>query len=149
MRTTKTPRYPLGDWVKKVRFLTLRLKWQSLIPWNLSRGTTFLTRLHVHTAKTQISTGIRQLLSELFSVCRSDSKGSQMVLCTDLKTLIRLRECAGWFESSLGIHIRRYVFSRYESNDNLLSQEIGDDRFIMNGFTYTGILYHVFCLDFV
>ena len=27
------------------------------------------------------------------------------------KTLIRLRECAGWFESSLGADVRRYFFS--------------------------------------
>ena len=29
------------------------------------------------------------------------------------KTLIRLRWCAGWIESSLGAHARRYVFSRW------------------------------------
>ena len=29
-----------------------------------------------------------------------------------MKILIRLRGCAGWFESSLGTHVRRYVFSR-------------------------------------
>ena len=28
------------------------------------------------------------------------------------KTLIRLRECAAWFEFSLGAHVKRYVFSR-------------------------------------
>ena len=27
-------------------------------------------------------------------------------------TLIRLRGCAGWFESLLGAHVRKYVFSR-------------------------------------
>ena len=27
------------------------------------------------------------------------------------KTLIRLRACAGWFDSSLGAHVRRYYFS--------------------------------------
>ena len=27
------------------------------------------------------------------------------------KTLIRLRRCAGWFESTLGEYVRRYVFS--------------------------------------
>ena len=29
-----------------------------------------------------------------------------------VKILIRLRECTGWFESSLGAHVRRYVFWR-------------------------------------
>ena len=33
-----------------------------------------------------------------------------------LKILIRLRECAGWSESSLGAHIQRYVFWRWGSN---------------------------------
>ena len=28
-----------------------------------------------------------------------------------MKTLIRLRGCASWFESSLDVHVRRYVFS--------------------------------------
>ena len=31
------------------------------------------------------------------------------------KTLISLRTCAGWSETSLGAHVRRYVFSRYGS----------------------------------
>ena len=30
-----------------------------------------------------------------------------------VKILIRLRECAVWSESSLGAHVRRYVFWRY------------------------------------
>ena len=30
-------------------------------------------------------------------------------------TLIRLPGCAGWFESSMGTHVRRYVFSCYGS----------------------------------
>ena len=34
-----------------------------------------------------------------------------------VKILIRLRVCAGWSESSLGAHFRRYVFQRYGSND--------------------------------
>ena len=29
-----------------------------------------------------------------------------------MKTLIRLRGGAGWFESQLGVHVRRYAFSR-------------------------------------
>ena len=29
-----------------------------------------------------------------------------------VKILIRLRECAGWSESSLGAHVQRYVFCR-------------------------------------
>ena len=33
------------------------------------------------------------------------------------KTLIRLRGWAGWFDSSLGAHVKRYVFSRCGSND--------------------------------
>ena len=33
-----------------------------------------------------------------------------------VKILIRLRECAGWSESSLGAHVRRYVFWRCGSN---------------------------------
>ena len=31
------------------------------------------------------------------------------------KTLIRLRWCAGWSESSLGAHVRRYIFSHCAS----------------------------------
>ena len=41
-----------------------------------------------------------------------------------VKVLIRLRECAGWSESSLGAHVRRYVFWRYGS-------------FILHGITKT------------
>ena len=29
-----------------------------------------------------------------------------------MKTMIRLRECVGWFESSLGAYVKRYVLSR-------------------------------------
>ena len=42
-----------------------------------------------------------------------------------VKILIRLRECTGWSESSLGAHVRRYVFCRRDSyilaifNENL------------------------------
>ena len=32
------------------------------------------------------------------------------------KILIRLRECAGWSESSLGAYVLRYIFGRYGSN---------------------------------
>ena len=31
------------------------------------------------------------------------------------KTLIRLRGITGWFESPLGAHVRRYVFSRCDT----------------------------------
>ena len=31
------------------------------------------------------------------------------------KTLIRLHGCAGWFESSLGAHVRRYGFSQFRT----------------------------------
>ena len=33
-----------------------------------------------------------------------------------VKIRIRLRECAGWSESSLGAHVRRYVFCRFGPN---------------------------------
>ena len=33
-----------------------------------------------------------------------------------VKILIRLRECASWSESSLGAHVRRYVFRRFRSS---------------------------------
>ena len=39
-----------------------------------------------------------------------DSSGCEDSLCGQWR-LIRLHWCAGWFESSLGKHIRRYVFS--------------------------------------
>ena len=39
------------------------------------------------------------------------------------KTLIRLRGCAGWLESSLGVHVIRHVFSRYGTLD-VMSEEI-------------------------
>ena len=41
-----------------------------------------------------------------------DSQGCKSSSCGKMKTLIRLRECAGWFESSLGAHARQYIFSR-------------------------------------
>ena len=36
-----------------------------------------------------------------------------------VKSLIRLRECAGWSESSLSAQVQRYVFCRCGSNTNL------------------------------
>ena len=36
----------------------------------------------------------------------------KLFLMWTTNTLIRLRECAGWFESYFGAHVRRYVFSR-------------------------------------
>ena len=41
------------------------------------------------------------------------------------KALISLRDCAGWFESSLGAHVRRYVFGRCRSYDCYNWQDIG------------------------
>ena len=41
------------------------------------------------------------------------------------KTLIRLRGSTGWFESSLGALIRRYVFSRW------ISYDLEDDALIL------------------
>ena len=40
-----------------------------------------------------------------------DSQGCKVSSCRQ-RRLIRLCGCAGWFESSLGAHVRRYVFSR-------------------------------------
>ena len=45
-----------------------------------------------------------------------------------VKILIRLRECAGWSESSLGAHIRRYFFCRCDSNG-----------IVMNGMCTAGV----------
>ena len=42
-----------------------------------------------------------------------DSQGCKVFFIRTTKTLIRLRACAVWFESSLGAHVRRYFFSRY------------------------------------
>ena len=44
-----------------------------------------------------------------------DSKWHQCSSCGQ-RRLIRLCGCTGWFESSLGAHVRRYVFSRCGSN---------------------------------
>ena len=44
------------------------------------------------------------------SACAFDSQGCKISSCGQLR-LIRLRGCAGWFESSFGAHVRRYVFS--------------------------------------
>ena len=38
-------------------------------------------------------------------------------LCEDNKILIRQCRCAGWFKSSLGIHVRWYVFLNSGSNN--------------------------------
>ena len=63
-------------------------------------------------AKIQISLRIRAVWSEssLGTFWRaSDAK----FFHADNTTLIRQRENAGWFESSLGAHVRRYVVLRY------------------------------------
>ena len=50
----------------------------------------------------------------LFRICPRrilDNKGCKVSSCGQ-RRLIRLRGCAVWSESSLGAHVRRYVFSR-------------------------------------
>ena len=42
-------------------------------------------------------------------------KRMQTFFMLTTKTLIRLRGCAGWSESSLGAYVRRYVFGHYGS----------------------------------
>ena len=38
---------------------------------------------------------------------------SQLSKICSVKILVRLRKCAGWSESKLGAHVRRYVFCRW------------------------------------
>ena len=50
-----------------------------------------------------------------------------------VKILFTLRECAGWSESSLGTHIRRYTFSRsssyyYTASVNINNVESNSDE---------------------
>ena len=67
---------------------------------------------HVRPTKTQISLRIRTVWSEpSMSACRNFP--SLSIQNTPVKILIRLRECAGWSESSLGAYFGRYVFCRY------------------------------------
>ena len=48
-------------------------------------------------------------------ICAQRSFRSQSFFMRTTKTLIRLRGCAGWSESSLGAHVRRYIFLRCSS----------------------------------
>ena len=59
----------------------------------------------------QISLRIRAVWSEpSLSSCRNfSSLAIQKSLNRSVKVLIRLRECAGWSESSLGVHVRFYL----------------------------------------
>ena len=53
---------------------------------------------------------LRSLISN-FTVRILDRQGCKVYSC-EQRRLIRLCGCADWFESSLGEHVRRYVFSR-------------------------------------
>ena len=61
-------------------------------------------KITVRPAKTQISLGIRPVLS-VFAVRSIDSLRTQAFFMRTAKTLIRLCGCPGWFESSLGAHV--------------------------------------------
>ena len=64
---------------------------------------------HVRTQKTRISLRIRTVWSDSsLSACRH--LASLAIQTAPVKILIRLRECAGWSESSLGVHFQMCVF---------------------------------------
>ena len=46
--------------------------------------------------------------------------------------LIRMCGYASWFESSLGEHIRRYIFSRWDSNDPMLIVNKSKYQYVLN-----------------
>ena len=66
---------------------------------------------HVGQTKIQISLRIRAVWSELRCSYEETLHLCMSKMCP-VKILIRLCECAGWFESSLGAQVRRYVFWR-------------------------------------
>ena len=74
----------------------------------MSRNSRKRTFGHVRPANIQISLRIRRI----FTGRIWDNQGCKVSSFGQLR-LIRLCGCAGWSESSLGAHIRRYVFLRF------------------------------------
>ena len=73
----------------------------------ISRNARKRTFGHVRPAKIQISVSDQNIHRVHFGRARTQS------FCMwTTTTLIRLCECAGWFESLLGAHVRRYFLSR-------------------------------------
>ena len=63
-----------------------------------------------------------------------------------VKILIRLRECAGWSESSRGAHVHRYNFWRFGSY-LLLRFYFWYCALILQSFDYALCIQHEHCID--
>ena len=101
--------------VGKACYKPNKLIWQKLPQYKMSRIVRERTFVYKRQAKIQINLRIRTVWSEssLGAFCIAWLKS---VFMRTTKTLIRPHWCSGWFESSLGAHIRRYVFSRCVPN---------------------------------
>ena len=79
---------------------------------------------HVRSAKIQIRLRICAVWSES-SLCAFWKDLTLSFIMRANKSLIRPPGCAGWFESSQGAHVRKYVFSRCGSNiKNHISSDV-------------------------
>ena len=63
-----------------------------------------------------------------------------------VKILIRLRECGGWSESSLGAHVRRYVFWLCGSNKQIECSFVSD-ALTYSHVTWRNIVRNKICLN--
>ena len=79
--------------------------------WHFSRNIRNRTSGHVRPANVQISLRIRAVWSE-FSLAAFWIAMDANFFMRTTKTLTGLRGCAGWYESSFGAQVTRYIFSR-------------------------------------
>ena len=88
----------------------------------LSLNTRKYTFWNVRPTTTPIGLRIRAVWSES-SLFHQETQHHWLSKMRPAKILIRLRECAGWSESSPDAHVQRYVFWRYGSYKEGLSLE--------------------------
>ena len=84
--------------------------------WNITAATAENVPSNVRPANIQISLRICAAWSES-SLPHLGWPRMQSFVSRTTKALIRLRWCAGWFEPSLDVHVRRYVSWRCGSNN--------------------------------
>ena len=74
---------------------------------------------YVRSVKTDQTAHLRSLI-RVFAGRSTDNQGYSYYRST-VKTLLRLRVCAGWFESAIGAHVWKYIFSHSGSVSHMRS----------------------------
>ena len=101
----------LNQWLIHYSGIYIHMKFRN----HMSRNVRKRTFWHVRPTKTQISLRVRAVWSES-SLSTWRNFVSLAIQNAPMKILMRLCECAGWSESSLGADFRRYVYLRCGSD---------------------------------